>query len=160
MRSRHLLAVVAVLVAMTLALAACGGEKDEGKDGDADGGSTASPLATCSGPAVAKTGLPADFPVPSGVTFTKTGTAGPSVIVEGFASGDVANVYNAWKAAFATAMYTLATSPAPMGRRPVRWRCATTAAATARSPSTWSTGQSRPVVQASAAVAVPSRGSS
>ena len=107
MRNRHLLAIVAVLVAMTLALAACGGEKDEGKDGDADGGSTASPLATCSGPAIPKTGLPADFPVPSGVTFTKTATAGPSVIVDGFASGDVANVYKVWKAAVATAKYTL-----------------------------------------------------
>ncbi len=105
MRNRHLHAVVAVLAAVTLALAACGGEKDEGKDADAD--ATGSPLATCAGPAVATTGLPADFPVPSGVTFTATATAGPSKIADGFAKGDVQSVYDAWKQAFDQAKYTL-----------------------------------------------------
>lgn len=107
MRNRHLLGIVAALVAVTLALAACGGEKDEGKDSDADAGSTASPLATCTGPAIATTGLPADFPVPSGVTFTATATAGPSTLVDGFATGDVESVYNEWKQAFDQAKYTL-----------------------------------------------------
>ncbi|HEY7283301.1 MAG TPA: hypothetical protein VID47_17100 [Actinomycetota bacterium] len=105
MRNRHLLAIVAALVALALALAACGGDEDKDKDADADAGS--SPLATCTGPAVAQTGLPADFPVPSGVTFTKTASAGPSTIVDGYAKGDVESVYNAWKQAFDQAKYTL-----------------------------------------------------
>jgi len=106
MRNRHLLAIVAATVVVALALAACGGDKDKG-DSDAEAEATASPLATCTGPAVAKTGLPANFPVPSGVTFTATASAGPSTLVDGFATGDVESVYNAWKQAFDTANYTL-----------------------------------------------------
>jgi len=108
MRNRHVLAVAVALMALTLA--ACGGgggEKATETDTGAAGGGGASPLATCSGAAVADTGLPADFPVPDGVTFTATFTAGPTTIVDGFGEGDVAGFLSSWKDAVDTAGYTV-----------------------------------------------------
>jgi hypothetical protein len=100
LKSAALLAVVA------LALSACGG-------GDNKTGSTptspnipsSTPLATCEGTAVAETGLPADFPVPDAVTFTKSSVAGPSQVLDGFATEGLEGMYNEWKEMFAETDY-------------------------------------------------------
>jgi hypothetical protein len=106
MRNRHLLAVVATGL-LTVALVACSSGKDaDATDTDAGGGG-ASPLATCTGNAITTTGLPADFPVPDGVTFTATAVAGPTTIVDGYGEGDVAGFLSSWKDAVDSAGYTV-----------------------------------------------------
>jgi len=103
-RNRKLLVAVTGFALLMLTLAACGGDKDTDADRESPG---ASPLATCSGPATANTGLPADFPVPDGVTFTAKSTAASTIFLDGFASGDVAGVLKGWTDAVNSAGYTV-----------------------------------------------------
>lgn len=105
-------AIAVVLGVGMLVLAACGGG---GGGGSNPPGSSvpvgspagASPLATCVGPAISDTGLPADFPVPDGVTFTAKDTAAATVFLDGYASGDVAGVLKTWTDAVNSAGYTV-----------------------------------------------------
>ena len=104
MRNRH---VLAAAVLLALVVAACGGGGGgEPSVTDTDQGGQ-SPLATCSGSAIAETGLPSDFPVPDGVTFTATLKAGPTTIVDGFGEGDVAGFLSSWTDAVKAAGYTV-----------------------------------------------------
>ena len=96
----------AVLAALTLALAACGGGGEKGQDTDQPS-PRASALATCTGPAITDTGLPADFPVPDGVTFTAKNTAADTVFLDGFAPGDVGGMLKTWTDAVNGAGYTV-----------------------------------------------------
>jgi hypothetical protein len=100
MRIRGALGLFGALLVLTMTLAACGGDEGDGGDGGR------SPLPTCTGDAVADTGLPADFPVPADVTFTATTTAGPSTVVDGFATDTVDHLWNEWKDTLDQAGYT------------------------------------------------------
>lgn len=85
-------------VVLALALAACGGP-------------TAGPnpaTSPCSGTpsAIAAPSLPS-FPALSGVSFTGTQTAGPTTIVEGFASRDLQSVYDQMSGAFSQGGYSV-----------------------------------------------------
>src|SRR3954451_23232296 len=108
MRNRHVLAAAAAVVLLALVFAACSGRGGDGEPtatGTSQGGP--SPLATCSGPAIADAGLPADFPVPDGVTFTATLVAGPTTIVDGYGEGDVGGFLSSWTDAVKAAGYTV-----------------------------------------------------
>jgi hypothetical protein len=102
MRNRGVLGLLGALVVLSMTLAACGGN-----EGDGDGGERGrSPLPTCTGDPVGDAGLPADFPVPADVTFTATSTAGPSTIVDGFATDTVDHLWTEWKDVLDQAGYT------------------------------------------------------
>ena len=90
--------VVALLVFGVFGLAACS------SGGGEEGGEA---LPTCEGSAVSNTGLPDDFPVPADVTFTETTTAGPSTVVDGFATDDVEHLYEEWKEILEQVDYTI-----------------------------------------------------
>ena len=87
--------VVGVLAIAMFALAGCS-ESGEGSGDQA---------ASCEGDAVSDTGLPADFPVPSAVTFTEARTDGPSQVAEGFATEDLDGMFNEWKEMLEAADY-------------------------------------------------------
>ena len=93
-----------VLMLFGLALAGCGGKsesEEEGERGEAFG-----PICELS-QLTGETGLPADFPLPGDVTFVKAEDAGPSRIVEGFAEGELENVYDEWHSAFEDSDYDI-----------------------------------------------------
>lgn len=93
-----------VLMLFALALAGCGGKsesEEEGERGEAFG-----PICELS-QLTGETGLPADFPLPGDVTFVKAEDAGPSRIVEGFAEGELENVYDEWHSAFEDSDYDI-----------------------------------------------------
>ena len=89
---------VLFVIALTYvgALAACSDE-DEGAAGKT---CAAAPAAI-----EAPSGVPGDFPKPTGVVYTKAETAGPSTKVEGYAKAALADVYNSYVAALGTAPY-------------------------------------------------------
>jgi hypothetical protein len=92
------------LAMLGLTLAACGGESEGDEDGDR--GEAFAPI--CEMPAMTgEAGIPADFPVPPNVTFVKSEDAGPSTIVEGYAEGDISDVYDAWHEAFDDTSYEI-----------------------------------------------------
>jgi hypothetical protein len=97
------LAVFAALSAtVVLGLAACGGGGGESKDTDAN---SEGAKVACDGSPIQTTQLPAGFPKPDGVTYTKTSKAGPSHVVDGYYEGEVKDAYPAYKDAFESAGY-------------------------------------------------------
>ena len=99
MRIRPLLGITALFVVLATTMAACGGDEEPESEGTL--------LPTCSGEALADTGLPADFPVPADVTFVAQTTAGPSNVVDGFATDTVDHLYGEWKDALEQTNYTI-----------------------------------------------------
>jgi hypothetical protein len=79
----------------SVAFTACG--KDEGTGGKA----CASPPASIAAPS----GVPGDFPKPTGVVYSKAESAGPSTIVDGYADAELSSVYNSYASALGTAPY-------------------------------------------------------
>jgi hypothetical protein len=93
---------LAGLMGVLLVVSSCG-DKDEGKDA----------LAASACTAAATTGsvsLPSGFPTPSGVTYTASTTAGPTTITSGSATGDLGDVYDAYKKALDQAPYSVTKS--------------------------------------------------
>jgi hypothetical protein len=60
----------------------------------------------CSGDSVTPS-LPSDFPQVEGMIYTKSQTSGPSELADGYYEGDLQGGYDAWKAAFEDAGYTI-----------------------------------------------------
>jgi hypothetical protein len=60
----------------------------------------------CDGPAV-EPDLPGDFPAVEGVTYTKSTSAGPSKIVDGFYQGRLEDAYRKFKSALRAAGYAV-----------------------------------------------------
>jgi hypothetical protein len=92
------LAVLLVLIALALAAAYV--------LDDANGGSAGGVAVACSGDSVTPE-LPSDFPQVEGMTYTKSQTAGPSEIADGYYEGDLRSAYEAWKSALEDAGYTI-----------------------------------------------------
>jgi hypothetical protein len=92
-RAAYLLALLA------LAVAGCGGSDESGEEEESERATV-----ECEGTAVTPD-LPADFPKISGVTFTKSTTAGPSKIADGYYEGSLEDAYEMFKDAFPAAGY-------------------------------------------------------
>jgi hypothetical protein len=83
----------AVLGMLVLGLAAaCGEEKEKKQAGKACG---PAPTAMSGSPEL----LPANFPTPSGVTYTTEKKAGPARIISGYVAGDVGDAFDSYKQA-------------------------------------------------------------
>lgn len=97
-----LLALLAAVVAG--GLAACGGD-----DAAVETVTTTvqRPSVACTGSPVKETGLPESFPALEGVTFTKTATAGPTQLVDGYFEGTLRDGWRRYKAAFRRAGYAV-----------------------------------------------------
>ena len=97
-----------LILMLGLALAACGGDGDSESEAEreAERGAAFAPI--CEMTAMSgETGLPADFPVPESVTWVKSEEAGPSRVVEGFAEGDLEDVYDDWHKLFEDSDYEI-----------------------------------------------------
>src|SRR5690348_4027353 len=91
---------LALLGAVVVALAGCGGEKDKEASG--------ATKAVCNGSALSSTTkLPAGFPQVSNATYTKESVDGPTNIVEGFFMGSVKDGHAAFKQALGSGGYTV-----------------------------------------------------
>jgi hypothetical protein len=87
---RRSLALIVVVAAAAFAVAGCGGKSDKGEE------------AACGAAPAAMTGspqLPAQFPTPSGVTFTGQEKDGPTTKVSGHMDGDLDQAYSSWEQA-------------------------------------------------------------
>ena len=92
-------ALLLLLLAVGLGLAACGGD-DEGEE-EEEGERSAAFATICEMSEMSgETGLPSGFPTPDSVVFVKAEDAGPSRVVEGFAEGDLEDVYDDWHGQF------------------------------------------------------------
>ena len=97
------LASALTLLVCALALSACGSEKES--ESEAEEGRA---RVACEGPAMTgDPGLPAAFPKPDGVTYTKTSDAGPSKIVDGYYEGELQDAYDAYKEGLSNGGYNV-----------------------------------------------------
>ena len=106
MRKRSI-GLLLVLV-LGLAVAACGGD-DEGEseaEREAERGAAFAPICELT-ELTGATGLPADFPTPDSVTWVKSEEAGPSRVVEGYAEGDLEEIYDDWHGLFEDSDYEI-----------------------------------------------------
>ena len=84
-------------------LPACGGAEEAAPTQPAP---TQRARVQCAGPAV-QPDLPGDFPDVAGVTYTKSTSAGPSKIVDGYYRGRLEDAYRKFKAALRAAGYAV-----------------------------------------------------
>jgi hypothetical protein len=97
-----------LIMMLGLALAACGGDDDSESEAEreAERGAAFAPI--CEMTAMSgETGLPAGFPIPDSVTWVKSEEAGPSQVVEGFAEGELEDVYDDWHQQFEDSDYDI-----------------------------------------------------
>jgi hypothetical protein len=97
-----------LILMLGLALAACGGDDDGESEAEreAERGAAFAPI--CEMTAMSgDTGLPANFPTPESVTWVKSEEAGPSQVVEGFAEGELEDVYDDWHGQFEDSDYDI-----------------------------------------------------
>jgi hypothetical protein len=90
---------VLTLLLLSLSFAACGGgdEGEEEEEGERSAAfATICEMSEMSG----EPGLPSGFPTPDSVTYVKSEETGPSTVVEGFAEGDLEDVYDDWHGQF------------------------------------------------------------
>ena len=89
---RRSLGLILVVAAAAFAVAGCGG-------GDSDKGEEAADCGEAPAAMAAAPQLPAQFPTPSGVTFTGQEKDGPTTKVSGHMDGDLDEAYDAWEQA-------------------------------------------------------------
>jgi hypothetical protein len=97
-----------LILMLGLALAACGGDDDGESEAEreAERGAAFAPI--CEMTAMSgDTDLPANFPTPESVTWVKSEEAGPSQVVEGFAEGELEDVYDDWHGQFEDSDYDI-----------------------------------------------------
>jgi hypothetical protein len=97
-----------LLAVLGLTLAACGsdGESESEAEREAERGAAFAPI--CEMTAMSgETGLPGDFPTPESVTWVKSEAAGPSRVVEGYADGELEDVYDDWHKLFEDSDYEI-----------------------------------------------------
>ena len=102
---RKILLLLAFAAVAGLALAACGGEGEEGEE-EGERGEAFAAICELS-PLEGDTGLPAGFPTIGDITFVKTEKAGPSTVVEGYADGDLEDVYEELHSKFESSDYEI-----------------------------------------------------
>jgi len=99
--------LVVLSLLFLLAFAACGGgESDSEREAEEARSEAFAPICEMTSP-IPDTGLPADFPVPGGVTFVKAEKAGPSVVVEGWADEELEKLYDEWHERFEESDYEI-----------------------------------------------------
>ena len=98
--------VLALIVALTLALAACGGGGGEGEEGE-EGEEEAAGV--CSGEALAADdlGLPEDFPSVDGMVLVEAGEQGPSNVADGYFEGGIQAAHDAILSSLEDAGYAI-----------------------------------------------------
>ena len=107
MRGWSLLVRVLVLAMLGLSLGACGGDDEsEGEEGEGERGAAFATICEMQ-PLSGETGLPQGFPTPGDVTYVKSEKAGPSQVVEGYAEGDLEDVYDEWHGQFEDSDYDI-----------------------------------------------------
>jgi hypothetical protein len=92
-----------LILVLSLGLAGCGGGGDE--ESEAEGGERSA--VACSGSPLSSVELPAGFPKPDPVVYTKAETAGPTEIVDGYYDGELRDAYDDYKSGFASAGYDI-----------------------------------------------------
>ena len=96
-----------VLALVAGGLAGCGGKSEAEKEREREAKSGRGTV-TCSGKAMSgETGLPADFPQLSGITYVKASEAGPSHVADGYANAALEELYRDYKSEFEDAGYTI-----------------------------------------------------
>jgi len=95
----------ALLGAVVLALAGCGGGGDSAEEKAKEAGAAASAPVCEMTTVVQTTKLPANFPKPDGVTYRVTKTTGPSEVVDGTYDGSLDDAYDAYEQAVEDAGY-------------------------------------------------------
>src|ERR1700750_3120630 len=106
MRRGALFGVLALLAALVLVVAGCGGrgEKDKG----AEGAANAQAQAACTGsPLTAAPKLPPSFPMVENTTYTKQSTEGPTNVVEGYWKGSLTDAHDEYKKELEGAGYSI-----------------------------------------------------
>jgi len=98
-----------LLLICGLAVAGCGGGDGESEsESEAEGERSAAFAPICEMSALSgETGLPTGFPTPDSVTYVKSEKEGPSQVVEGFAEGDLEEVYDTWHDDFDSSDYKI-----------------------------------------------------
>jgi hypothetical protein len=97
------LRAVALVGALGLLLAGCGGNGDEG-----DGELSQEAQTACTGSELSEAPkLPAGWPDMGEVTFTEQKTQGPTEVVEGYFDGDIEAAHDDFKRELETAGYTI-----------------------------------------------------
>jgi hypothetical protein len=106
---RPLASQTLLLALLGLTFTACGGGNGESEaEREAERGRSEAFAPICEMTAMSgKTGLPADFPTIGDITYVKSEKAGPSTIVEGYADGDLEDVYNELHDAFESSDYDI-----------------------------------------------------
>jgi hypothetical protein len=96
-------ALLAVLAALALVAAGCGGG---GEKGDTDAEANPQATAACDGSALKVTPkLPASFPMVENTTLTKQSTEGPTNVVEGYWKGGLEEAHDEYVKEFKAAGY-------------------------------------------------------
>src|SRR2546423_15527154 len=91
--------LLSIALVSGLLAAGCGGKKSAEKEG---------PRVTCKTTAVAQPpALPADFPQPGELTYTKAQKAGPTLVVDGYWSAGLDEAYKEFKAQVEQAGYKI-----------------------------------------------------
>jgi hypothetical protein len=91
---RRSFALILVVAAATFAVAGCGGGGGESDTGEEAADCGAAPAAMSGSPQ-----LPAQFPTPSGVTYTSQEKDGPTTKVSGYRDGDLDEAYDEYDSA-------------------------------------------------------------
>ena len=91
---RRSFALILVVAAAAFAVAGCGGGGGESDKGEEAADCGAAPAAMSGSPQ-----LPAQFPTPSGVTYTGQEKDGPTTKVSGYRDGDLDEAYDEYESA-------------------------------------------------------------
>jgi MFS family permease len=111
-RTRHVKAALALVAAVVVAAAAIEHGRLWNALASGSEGVPAAAVRPCDAPprAIARPVLPARFPTPGRVTYTRSRSAGPSTIVDGYLERDVAAAYDAYKQSFSGTGYAVVRS--------------------------------------------------
>ncbi len=118
MRLVHSLAVIGALAALTLGVAACGGDDN---NAESDLGEEAQ--AACTGSPLSEAAkLPAGWPDMGEVTLTQQSTQGPTEVVEGYFDGDIEAAHDDFKRELEAAGFTILFDEVEENDSEVSWK--------------------------------------
>ena len=118
MRLVHSPAFIGMLAALTLGLAACGGD-----DNKAEGDLGEQAQAACTGsPLTEAAKLPEGWPDMGEVTYTQQSTQGPTEVIEGYFDGDIQAAHDDFKRELDAAGFTILFDEVEENDSEVSWR--------------------------------------